>query len=144
MVARKGPKAKSSQIVGVDIGMATIISTSEGQRYGQVSAELRRRVARSAEKRRRKQKLNACLKRKNKPVVSLSDHRTEAFARNEIGRALNQRLNALPEGVNVARERLSVKDMRMKSRQLNRALRAAQLGYARDKLKFKLNERGIR
>jgi hypothetical protein len=37
-------------------------------------------------------------------------------------------------------ERLSVKDMRMKSRQMNRALRASQLGYARDKLKFKLDE----
>ena len=32
----------------------------------------------------------------------------------------------------------------MKSRQMNRALRAAQLGYIRDKLKFKLDERVIR
>jgi len=40
----------------------------------------------------------------------------------------------------VALERLSVKDMRMKSRQMNRALRASQLGYVRDKLKFKLDE----
>jgi transposase len=50
----------------------------------------------------------------------------------------------------VALERLSVKDMRAnakhspKSREMNRALRASQLGYARDKLKFKLDERGIR
>ncbi len=144
VVERQGPKAKSSQSVGVDIGMAAIISTSEGQRYGQVSAELRRRVERASEKRRRKPKLNACLKRKNKPVVSLSEHRAEAFARNEIGRAPNQMLDNLPEGANVALERLSVKDMRMKSRQMNRAMRASQLGYARDKLKFKLDERGIR
>jgi transposase len=34
--------------------------------------------------------------------------------------------------------------MRFKSRQMNRALRASQLGYIRDKLKFKLDERGIR
>ena len=47
VVERKGPKAKSSKIVGVDIGMASIVSTSEGQRYGQVSAELHRRVKRS-------------------------------------------------------------------------------------------------
>lgn len=144
VVERKGPKAKSAKIVGVDIGMAAIVSTSEGQRYGQVSAELRRRVERSTQKRCRKQKLNGCLKRKNKPVVSLSDQRTAAFARNEIGRALNQMLDELPEGANVALERLSVKDMRMKSRQMNRALRASQLGYTRDKLKFKLDERGIR
>lgn len=144
VVERTGPKAKSSKIVGVDIGMAAIVATSEGQRYGQVSAELRCRVERSTEQRRRKQKLNACLKRKHKPVVSLSDHRVEAFARNEIGRALNQMLDDLPAGANVALERLSVKDMRFKSRQMNRALRASQLGYTRDKLKFKLDERGIR
>jgi len=144
VVERKGPKAKSARIVGVDIGMASIVSTSQGQRYGQVSAELRRRVEHSAQKRCRRQKLNACLKRKNLPVVSLSDQRTEAFARNEIGRALNQMLDNLPEGANVALERLSVKDMRRKSRQMNRALRAAQLGYVRDQLKFKLDERGIR
>ena len=145
VVERKGPKAKSSAsklatIVGVDIGMASIVSTSAGQRYGQVSAELRRRVERSTQKRRRKQKLNACLKRKNQPVVSLSDQRTEAFARNEMGRALNQMLDELPQDANLALERLSVKDMRMKSRQMNRALHASQLGYVRDKLKFKLDE----
>jgi len=128
----------------VDIGMASMVSTSEGQRYGQVSAELRRRVERSAQPRRRKQKLNACLKRKHRPLVSLSDPGTEAFARNEIGRALNQMLDNLPIGANVALERLAVKDMRMKSRQMNRALRASQLGYVRDRLKFKLDERGIR
>jgi len=144
VVERKGPKTKSSRIVGVDIGMASIVSTSEGQRYGQVSAELRRRVERSTQQRRRKQKLNACLKRKHRPLVSLSDPGTEAFARNEIGRALNQRLDNLPIGANVALERLAVKDMRIKSRQMNRALRASQLGYVRDRLKFKLDEAGIR
>ncbi|HPH97056.1 MAG TPA: transposase [Anaerolineaceae bacterium] len=144
VVERKGPKAKSNRIVGVDIGMAAMVCTSEGQRYGQVSAELRCRVERAAQKRRRKQKLNACLKRKNKPTVRLSDHRAEAFARNEIGRALNQMLDELPEDANLALERLSVRNMRMRSHQMNRALRASQLGYVRDKLKFKLDERGIR
>ena len=144
VVERRGPKPPSSQVVGVDLGMANIVSTSEGKRYGQVSPELRRRVERSAEKRRRKQKRNACLKKKGRPTVDLNDHRAEAFARNEIGRALNQMLDDLPDGVAVALERLSVKDMRFKSRQMNRALRASQLGYARDKLKFKLDERGLR
>jgi len=144
VVERKGPKVKSSRIIGVDIGMVSIVSTSEGLRYGQVSAELRHRVERSTEKHRRKQKLNSCLKRKNKPVVGLNNPRAEAFARNEIGQALNQMLDELPEGVNVALERLSVRDMRFKSKQMNRALRASQLGYVRDRLKFKLDERGIR
>jgi putative transposase len=144
VVERKGPKAGSSKVVGVDIGMVSIVSTSHGQHYGQVSPELRRRVERTNEKRRRKQKLNVCLKRKNRATVSLQDDKAEAFARNEIGRALNQMLDELPEGSKVALERLTVKDMRFKSRQMNRALRASQLGYTRDKLKFKLDERGIR
>jgi hypothetical protein len=144
VVERRGPKAKPSAVVGVDIGMVNIISTSTGQRYGQISPQLRERVERAAAKRRRKQKLNVCLKRKGQSPVDLRDHRAEAFARNEIGRALNQMLDDLPEGAAVAIERLSVTDLRFKSRLMNRALRAAQLGYARDKLKFKLDERGIR
>ncbi len=144
VVERNGPKAKSSKVVGVDIGMVSIVSTSIGQRYGQVSPELRRRVERANAKRRRKQQLNACLKRKSRATVSLKDNKAEAFARNEIGRALNQMLDELPGGTNVALERLTVKDMRFKSKQMNRALRASQLGYVREKLQFKLNERGIR
>jgi hypothetical protein len=144
VVERRGPKAKPSEVVGVDMGMVNIVSTSTGQRYGQISPQLRERVERATEKRRRKQKLNACLKHKGQPTVDLRDHRAEAFARNEIGRALNQMLDDLPEGAAVAMERLSVADLRLKSRLMNRALRAAQLGYVRDKLKFKLDERGIR
>jgi putative transposase len=144
VVERKGPKAKSSAVVGVDIGMVSIVSTSQGRRYGQVSPELRRRVERANNKRRRKQQLNVCLKRKNRPGVSLKDDKAEAFARNEIGRALNQMLDELPGGTQVALEGLTIKDMRFKSRQMNRALRAAQLGFVRDKLKFKLDERGVR
>jgi transposase len=144
VVERKTKKSKPKEVVGVDIGMVSIVSTSEGRRYGQISDKLRKRVEKSAEKRRRKQKLNACLKRKGKPEVSLNDDRAETYARNEIGRALNFMLSEFPQGTSVAVERLSVKDMRFKSRQMNRALRASQLGYVRDKLKFKLDERNIR
>jgi IS605 OrfB family transposase len=144
VVERRGSKPKSKAVIGVDIGMANIVSTSEGHHYGQISPELRRRVERSTAKRRRKQKLNACLKRKGLPTVDLADHRAEAFARSEIGQALNQMISDLPPGTAVAVERLTVKDMRLKSRQMNRALRASQLGYVRDKLKFKLDERGVR
>ena len=144
VVERRGSKPKSKAVMGVDIGMVNIVSTSEGRRYGQISPELRRRVERAATKRRRKQKLNSCLKRKGLPTVDLADHRAEAFARNEIGQALNQMIADLPPGTAVASERLTVKDMRFKSGQMNRALRASQLGYVRDKLKFKLDELGIR
>ena len=80
------------------------------------------------------------MKREGQPTVSLNEDKVEAFARNEIGRALSQMLDELPGGSKVALERLTVKDMRFKSRQMNRALRASQLGYVRDKLKFKLDE----
>jgi putative transposase len=144
VVERRGFEPQHSKVVGVDLGMVNIVSTSEGKRYGQISSELRQRVERAAEKRRRKQKLNACLKKKGRPVVDLCDGRAEAFARNEIGHALNQMLDELPRGAAVALERLSVKDMRFKARGMNRALRASQLGYVRDRLRFKLDERGIR
>jgi putative transposase len=144
VVEKRGPKAKTKEVIGHDIGLVNIISTSTGQQYGQISPQLRQRVERSQARYRRKQKLNACLKRKGLPTVNLSDQRTEAFARNEIGRALNQMLNEFPEGAAAALEKLSVKDMKFKSRQMNRVLRAGQLGYIRDRLKFKLDERGIR
>jgi len=144
VVERKTKKPEPKKVVGVDIGMVSIVSTSEGHHYGQISEELRKRVEKSAQKRCRKQKLNACLKRKGIKEVSLSDSRAEAFAKNEIGRALNSMLKKLEKEAQVAIERLSVKDMRFKSRQMNRALRASQLSYVRDKLKFKLDERGIR
>ena len=144
VVERKTTKPATKQIVGVDIGMKTIVATSEGQSYGEVSAALRQRTERATAKRRRKQKLNHCLKRKGHAVVSLHDHKAQAFVRNEIGHALNTMLDDLPPASAIALERLSVKDMRFKSRAMNRWLSAAQLGYTRDKLKFKLDERGIR
>ncbi|MCL4299009.1 MAG: transposase [Anaerolineae bacterium] len=144
VVEKRGPKAKTKEVIGHDIGLVNILSNSTGQRYGQISPQLRQRVEHSQARYRRKQKLNACLKRKGLPTVNLSDQRTEAFARNEIGRALNQMLNEFPERAAAALEKLSVKDMKFKSRQMNRVLRAGQLGYIRDRLKFKLDERGIR
>jgi hypothetical protein len=133
----------SPVVVGVDLGMVTMVATSEGHRYGQVSSELRRRVEKANTRKQHKQKLNACLRRKGKAEISLHDHKAEAFARNAIGQALNRMVAELPAGARVALERLSVKDMRLKSRQMNRALRASQLGYLRDRLKYKLDEHDI-
>ncbi|MBI5379506.1 MAG: hypothetical protein HZA23_05055 [Nitrospirae bacterium] len=136
VVERRVPRATPSEVIGVDIGMAGIVSTSQGRRYGQMSPDLCRRVERATAQRRRQQQRNACLKRRNRPPVDLRDNRAEAFARNEIGRALNPRLDDLPDGTAGALERLSVKEMRFKARQMNRALRASQVGYVRDKLTF--------
>jgi IS605 OrfB family transposase len=145
VVERPSGKPKATgEVVGIDIGMTRLAVTSAGQQYGEISDELARRVEKKAVRFARKQKLNICLKRKDLPTVSLTDHRAEGFARNEIGRALNKLVGDLPPGAPVAVERLNVKDMRFKSRLMNRRLRASQLGYSRDKLKFKLDEHGIR
>jgi putative transposase len=145
VVEKSGAKPPANRnVVGVDIGMVCMVATSQGEQYGQVSQELARRVERQAARSARKMKLNACLERKELPTVPLSDSKAEAFARNEIGRALNQLVGHLPSGSPVALERLNVRDMRFKSHQMNRRLRASQLAYIRDKLKFKLDEWGIR
>jgi len=145
VVERKSEKPKANnRVIGVDIGMRHIAVTSDDKQYGTISDELARRVEKKATRIARKQKLNVCLKRKGLPIVNLTDHKAEAFARNEIGRALNQLVNNWTEGSPAALESLNVKDMRFKSRQMNRRLRASQLGYIRDKLRFKLDERDIR
>jgi len=145
VVEKSGRKPKATkQVKGIDIGMAAIGTTSTGEHYGQVSNELARRVEQQAATFKRKQKLNACLQKKGRSPVSLANHQAEAFARNAIGRALNELVDDLPPEAPVAVERLNVKDMRFKSRQMNRRLRASQLGYIKDKLRFKLDERGIR
>ena len=145
VVEKPGKKPSVTRnVVGIDMGMVSMAATSTGEQYGQVSNELAKRVEQQAARLARKQKLNVCLKRKGLPPVGLSDCKAEAFARNEIGRALNELVENLPPGSPVALERLQVQDMRFKSRQMNRRLRASQLGYLRNKLKFKLDEQGIR
>jgi putative transposase len=145
VVEKPSRKLKAgNQVVGIDIGMTAIGTTSDGKQYGQVSDELARRVERKSTRIARKQKLNACLKKKALLLVRLDDHKAEAFARNEIGRALNKLVEDLPPQSSVALERLNVKDMRFKSRLMNRRLRASQLGYIQDKLRFKLDEHELR
>lgn len=125
--------------LGVDIGIANAITTSDGQHFGRFSDTLRRKVDRTTEKRRDKQKLNACLKKKGLPTVNLSDRKLSAYVKNEIGRALNEFVDTLAPDDVVILERLSVKGMRFKSRRMNRILSAAQLGYLTRRLRDKLD-----
>jgi len=144
VVERHNRKGKARGVVGVDLGMSAVATTSQAQQYGRFVAEVQHRLNKAQAKRVRKQKLNACLRHKGKPTLSLEDSRTEAFVRNGVGRALNQLIADLPAGCAVALERLKVADMRFKSRAGNRLLKAYQLGYLRDRLKFKLDEHAIR
>jgi putative transposase len=92
----------------------------------------------------RKQKLNACLKKKGQPPVHLTNPKTTAWIRNLIGCALNQLLFWLPspKSVVIGVENLNVANLHFKSRQGNRLLTASQLGFLRDRLLQKLHHRG--
>lgn len=121
VVERHNRKAQTNGVIGNDIGMKAVVTTSEGNRYGEFGEAVQQRLSKTDEKRRRKQRRNACLTKKGLPTVDLHDQRAEAFVRNGIGQALNQMLNALPTGRAVALEKLNVKAMRLKARQMNRA-----------------------
>jgi len=141
------PNSKAEALgrrVGVDIGIVNVITTSDGQHFGRFPDTLQRKVEWVMEKRRRKQKLNACLKKKGLPTVGLSDRNLSAYVRNEIGHALNEFVDTLAPDDVVVLEQLSVKGMRFKSRRMNRILSAAQLGYATRRLREKLDYAHIR
>jgi putative transposase len=134
----------STEVIGADAGIVNTLTSSNGKRYGQFSNRLKKKTALDLERRRRRQKLNSCLTKKSKPTVSLVSRSVSSFVKNEIGRAINQFLKELPQGATVALERLSVKSMRFKSRQMNRILSASQLGFLAKRLRFKLDQQGVR
>jgi hypothetical protein len=56
--------AVSAPRVGVDVGIANFLTTSTGNQYGSFHGKLARRQKRDRQKRRRKAKVRACLKKK--------------------------------------------------------------------------------
>src|SRR4051812_31133506 len=90
---------------------------------------LRKRIEADAAKVARKQKLNACLQKRSLPEVSLVNGATERWVRNAVGFSLNRLIDELlaePMPPVVILEKLSVRDMRFKSREQNRLLKAGQ------------------
>jgi transposase len=157
------PAGEVSQVVGIDVGITAFATVSPTHRvtggeptpeadrpfhqaFGGGGRPLAERIERDAERFRRKQKLNACLRRKNLPEVPLGNRKTTAWVRNLIGFALNQVLFWLPgpDETAVSVEDLNVAAMRFKSQTGNRLLRASQLGFLRDRLQDKLDARGYR
>src|SRR5260370_18026678 len=51
-------------VVGIDVGIANFITTSDGRHYGTFNGKLRERQKRDREKRRRKAKLRKCLEKR--------------------------------------------------------------------------------
>jgi hypothetical protein len=96
VVEKRGPKPKTKEVVGNDIGLVNIISNSTGKHYGQISPQLRQRVEHSQARYRRKQKLNACLKRKGLPTVSLTDQPKPLPEMKSAGRSIRCWTNSRP------------------------------------------------
>lgn len=129
-------------ITGVDLGIKNLLTTTSGH-FGQFSDKLVSLVKKNDEKRRRKQKQNACLKKREKPVIPLHNKKLESTIKNEIGRAINNFINSISETTTVVMERLSISDMKFKSKAMNRVLKASKIGYAIDRLKQKLDSKHI-
>jgi hypothetical protein len=58
------PDEPEAPVIGIDMGIANFLTTSDGKHYGSFDKKLRARHKRDREKRRRKAKLRKCLEKK--------------------------------------------------------------------------------
>jgi hypothetical protein len=120
-----------SPVAGVDVGIANFLTTSTGKRYGSFHGKLARWHKLDRQKRRRKARLRACLKKKSVTrLPSLTNQRLARHVRQEINRAVNQ-FYADHVGHQVAYEDLDVRTMRSKARRANAYLYASNLDLPR-------------
>lgn len=133
-----------ASIVGVDIGIANFLTSSTGKHYGTFHGKLAHRHKVDREKRRRKAKLRACLKKKGiTKLPSTTNKKLARHVRQEINKAVNDFYTDHPT-VQVAYEQLSVASMRFKTRQMNSYLYASNLGHIPKQLEWGAQKRGIR
>jgi hypothetical protein len=111
-------------VIGIDVGIANFVTTSDNKQYGTFNGRLRERQKRDREKRRRKAKLRKCLEKRGVPkdklpsTTSATGQRLIRHVRQEINRAVNQCFDE-HEGCQFAYEQLSVTSMRHKARAMN-------------------------
>ncbi len=134
-------------VVGIDVGIANFVTTSDGKHYGSFHKKLKERHRRDREKRRRKAKLRACLKKKGVKKLpstsSKSSQRLSRHVRQEINRAVNECMDEHPEA-QLAYEQLSVATMKFKARAQNAYLYASHLGHIPEQITWNATKRGIR
>lgn len=137
----------SAPVIGVDVGVANFVTTSDGRHYGTFHGKLGERQKRDREKRRRKAKLRACLKKKGAKrfpsMSSKSGQRLARHVRQEINRAVNQCF-AEHEGVQIAYEQLSVAAMKYKARVMNAYLYASNLAHVPEQIAWNAAKRGVK
>ncbi len=133
-------------VIGVDVGVANFLTSSDGRHYGTFHGKLRERQKRDREKRRRKAKLRACLEKKGVKKLpstsSRSGQRLVRHVRQEINRAVNQCLAEHPDA-HIVYEQLSVSTMKYKARAMNAYLRASNLAHIPKKLAWEAAKRGM-
>ncbi len=136
----------SAPVVGVDVGIANFLTTSDGKHYGTFGGKLRERQKRDREKRRRKAKLRKCLEKKGvKKLPSTSSRSGQRLARHvrqSINRAVNQCFAEHP-AAQFAYEHLSVATMKYKARAMNAYLYASNLGHIPRQIVWNAAKRGV-
>jgi len=137
---------KDASLVGVDVGIANFLTTSTGKQYGTFHGKLARRHKRDREKRRRKAKLRACLKKKgvtNLPSTSsVTGQRLTRHVRQEINRAVTLLIQDHPSA-RIIYEELSVASMRFKARSMNAYLYASNLAHIPKQITWATAKRGM-
>jgi hypothetical protein len=135
---------QDAPVIGIDVGIANFITTSTGKQYGSFNGKLAERHKRDREKRRRKAKLRACLKKKGvKPLPSTRNKKLARTVRQEINRAVNDLYREHPDA-QFAYEPLNVAGMRFKARRMNAYLYASHLAHIPEQLAWGAQKRGIR
>jgi len=138
----------NAPVIGVDVGIANFVTTSDGKTYGSFQGHMRERQKRDREKRRRKAKLRKCLEKKrversNLPSTSsATGQRLIRHVRQEINRAVNLCFHE-HEGCQFAYEQLSVASMRHKARAMNAYMRASNLAHIPEKITWNATKRGV-
>ena len=133
-------------VIGVDVGIANFLTTSDGKYYGTFNGKLRDRQKRDREKRRRKAKLRKCLEKKGVKKLpstsSKSGQRLIRHVRQEINRAVNQ-CSKEHQGYQLAYEQLSVATMKHKARAMNAYMRASNLAHIPKQIEWNAAKRGV-
>jgi hypothetical protein len=138
--------APDAPVIGIDVGIANFLTTSDGKHYGTFNGKLRERQKRDRERRRRKAKLRACLEMKGVKKLpstsSKSGQRLIRHVKQSINRAVNECVAEHP-GAQFAYEHLSVATMKHKARAMNAYLRASNLAHIPKQIEWNALKRGI-
>jgi len=136
----------NAPIIGIDVGIANFLTTSDGKHYGTFHGKLRERQKRDREKRRRKAKLRKCLEKKGVQKLpstsSKNGQRLTRHVKQEINHAVNQCF-AEHSGAQLAYEHLSVATMKHKARAMNAYMRASNLAHIPKQIAWNAAKRGI-